>query len=141
MSACAQQSQESSPPSDPLVQYVVVRRDLLDEWPVGSVIAQGVHASVAAIWKSRNALHTAQYCSPQGAADEQSNVASADMRTVVLAAKSEQAVLNLAERLKEKGIGFALWKEQPEDFVTALAAYPGLRSELKPHFAKFKLFK
>ena len=38
---------------DPLVQYVVVRRDLKDAqgaaWPLGAVVAQGAHASVAAV--------------------------------------------------------------------------------------------
>ena len=34
---------------DVIVQYLIVRRDLLDEqkWPVGSVIGQACHASVA----------------------------------------------------------------------------------------------
>ncbi|KAI0563792.1 Peptidyl-tRNA hydrolase PTH2 [Gracilaria domingensis] len=140
MSSSSPQAEDVSQPSDPLVQYVVVRRDLLEQWPVGSVIAQGVHASVAAIWQSRLTSPTTQYCSPRQPSEDP-NASNTDMRTVVLAAKSEQAVLNLAQRLEEKGVGFALWKEQPEDFVTALAAYPGLRSNLKPHFAKFKLFK
>ena len=38
---------------DPIVQYVVIRRDLADAegtpWPLGAVVAQGAHASVAAV--------------------------------------------------------------------------------------------
>lgn len=48
---------------DVLVQYVVLRRDLIDTWPMGSVVTQGCHASVAAIWSHKDDPHTLQYCS------------------------------------------------------------------------------
>ena len=51
--------------SDVLVQYVVLRRDLIDTWPLGSVVTQGCHASVSAIWSHKDDPHTLQYCSPQ----------------------------------------------------------------------------
>lgn len=50
---------------DVLVQYVVLRRDLIDTWPLGSVVTQGCHASVSAIWSHKDDLHTLQYCSPE----------------------------------------------------------------------------
>ncbi|KAF8407335.1 hypothetical protein HHK36_006462 [Tetracentron sinense] len=50
--------------SDVLVQYVVLRRDLIDSWPLGSVVTQGCHASVSAIWTHKDDAHTADYCSP-----------------------------------------------------------------------------
>ena len=53
----------SSDPGDVLVQYVVLRRDLIDTWPMGSVVTQGCHASVAAIWSHKDDPHTLQYCS------------------------------------------------------------------------------
>ena len=40
------------PKSDRIVQYVVLRRDLLDpplSWTLGSLVAQGCHASIAAL--------------------------------------------------------------------------------------------
>ncbi|KAJ8628920.1 hypothetical protein MRB53_022243 [Persea americana] len=40
--------------TDALVQYVVLRRDLIDTWPLGSVVTQGCHASVAAFWSNRD---------------------------------------------------------------------------------------
>lgn len=49
---------------DVLVQYVVLRRDLIDTWPMGSVVTQGCHASVSAIWSNKEDPHTLQYCSP-----------------------------------------------------------------------------
>lgn len=52
-------------PSDVVVQYVVLRRDLIEIWPLGSVVTQGCHASVAVIWENRDDPVTADYCSPE----------------------------------------------------------------------------
>ena len=49
---------------DVLVQYVVLRRDLADAWPLGSVVAQGCHAAVAAVWAHRDHPDIAAYCAP-----------------------------------------------------------------------------
>lgn len=51
--------------ADVLVQYVVLRRDLIDTWPLGSVVTQGCHASVSAVWSNKDDPHTVDYCSPQ----------------------------------------------------------------------------
>lgn len=50
-----------------LLQYVVLRRDLWKEqkWPLGSLVAQGCHASTAALWISRDDAHTMHYCAPE----------------------------------------------------------------------------
>lgn len=47
-----------------VIQYVVMRRDLIDTWPLGSVVTQGCHASVSAIWLHKDDEHTAKYCAP-----------------------------------------------------------------------------
>lgn len=49
---------------DPLLQYVVLRRDLWTEldWPLGSVVAQGCHAATAALWLTRESDDTQVYC-------------------------------------------------------------------------------
>ena len=49
--------------SSQLVQYVVVRGDLLRllSWPTGAVIAQACHASTAALWMYRDDSNTLQY--------------------------------------------------------------------------------
>jgi hypothetical protein len=51
MATAAAAQPAASPPSDPIVQYVVVRRDLwtAQGWPLGPVVAQACHAAVAAI--------------------------------------------------------------------------------------------
>lgn len=60
-------SSGSAPPADPLLQYVILRRDLWTEldWPLGSVVAQGCHAATAALWESREAGTTLEYCAPE----------------------------------------------------------------------------
>ncbi|CAI7876541.1 unnamed protein product [Closterium sp. NIES-54] len=49
---------------DPLVQHVVIRRDLIEalQWPLGSVITQGCHASVAVLWQHRDHPNVLKYC-------------------------------------------------------------------------------
>jgi hypothetical protein len=61
--------------TDPIVQYVVLRRDLWREhqWPLGSVVAQGCHASVAAIWLNRDDPLTQAYMA-DGALDSMRKV-------------------------------------------------------------------
>lgn len=58
-----QQQQQPPQPRDPLVQYVVLRRDLWTEkrWPLGSVVAQACHASSAAMWIFKEDPHTLEY--------------------------------------------------------------------------------
>ncbi|KAM1621672.1 hypothetical protein ACFX1X_020399 [Malus domestica] len=51
--------------TDVLVQYFVLRQDLIDTWPTGSVVTQCYHASVSAIWSCKGDLTTLQYCSAE----------------------------------------------------------------------------
>lgn len=51
--------------ADVVVQYVVLRRDLIDTWPLGSVVTQGCHASVSAVWSNKDDPLTLDYCSPE----------------------------------------------------------------------------
>lgn len=50
---------------DVLIQYVVLRKDLWTKlhWPLGSIVAQGCHAAVAALWLSKDDQYTSKYCS------------------------------------------------------------------------------
>lgn len=54
-------------PSDPILQYVILRKDLWKEmkWPLGSVVAQGCHAATAALWLSKDQPITQIYCAPE----------------------------------------------------------------------------
>jgi len=116
--------------SDPLVQYVALRKDIVLDWPVGAVAAQAAHAATAALWISRDSEVTAEYC----AADNIDH-----MRKVVLEASGEDQLLQIAAKLEGAGIKHKLWVEQPENVPTALAAAPNHKSVVSPFFKKLKL--
>ncbi|CAL5221122.1 g3257 [Coccomyxa viridis] len=127
-------SASTAPEQSVLVQYVVLRADLWKEmeWPLGSIIAQACHAATAALWQSREADSTKQYCS----ADQLDH-----MHKVVLEIKGETQLLNLASKLQETGIQHKLWIEQPENFPTCLATAPLQKDSIQQHFKKLKLCK
>ncbi|KAK9684694.1 hypothetical protein RND81_10G225900 [Saponaria officinalis] len=115
-----------------IVQYVVLRRDLIDTWPLGSVVTQGCHASVAAIWENKDDPVTVSYCSP-------SHIDS--MHKVTLEVKGETQLVNLSEKLKAAGVTHRLWIEMPENFPTCLATKPYSKSFVSSFFKKLKLCK
>ncbi|KNA20547.1 hypothetical protein SOVF_051340 [Spinacia oleracea] len=123
---------EVAAPEDVVVQYVVLRRDLIDTWPLGSVVTQGCHASVAAIWEHKDDAFTLRYCSPS---------ALDSMHKVTLEVKGETQIVNLSEKLKSAGILHKLWIEQPENSPTCLATKPYPKSVVSPIFRKLKLCK
>ncbi|KAL9227436.1 hypothetical protein vseg_003124 [Gypsophila vaccaria] len=115
-----------------IVQYVVLRRDLIDTWPLGSVVTQGCHASVAAIWENKDDPSTLTYCSP-------SRIHS--MHKVTLEVKGETQLVNLSEKLQAAGVTHKLWIELPENFPTCLATKPYPKSFVSSFFRKLKLCK
>ncbi|KAA8495328.1 putative peptidyl-tRNA hydrolase PTRHD1 [Porphyridium purpureum] len=142
------------PQDDPLIQYVVVRRDLLSEphnWPTGSVISQGIHAAVAAVSHFEAQAYLAQthgvtfYDSTATNTVVQSTAPSpvphVQMRTVTLEAKDEVDLLKAAERLKAADIAFALWTEMPESMPTAIATRPMPKSMIFPVVKRLRLFR
>lgn len=58
---------EAAAAEDPVVQYIILRRDLWREqgWPLGSIVAQGCHASLAAAWLARDKPVTQAYLAPE----------------------------------------------------------------------------
>jgi hypothetical protein len=62
-----QQQQQPAEAEDPIVQWVVLRRDLWTDigWPLGPVIAQACHASSAAMFTHLDDPLTQQYIAPQ----------------------------------------------------------------------------
>eukprot|EP00112_Aurelia_sp_Birch-Aquarium-sp1_P009167 Seg2030.6 transcript_id=Seg2030.6/GoldUCD/mRNA.D3Y31 product="putative peptidyl-tRNA hydrolase PTRHD1" protein_id=Seg2030.6/GoldUCD/D3Y31 len=115
-----------------LVQYVVVRRDLLDSlsWPTGAVIAQACHACTAAIHLFYSEDSTKEYLSDLDS-----------MHKVVLEAKDKESLMSLSKQLLENDVDYKLWIEQPEDFPTCIATKPYPKDEIQKFFKKFKLYK
>ncbi|CAL5434799.1 unnamed protein product [Camellia sinensis] len=132
MGSSAAEAVTSIPSDEVLVQYVVLRRDLIDTWPLGSVVTQGCHASVSAIWSHMDDPHTLDYCSP-------TNLDS--MHKVTLEVKGETQIRNLSEKLTAGDIAHKLWIEQPENIPTCLATKPYPKSAVSSFFKKLKLCK
>lgn len=112
---------EAAPPSgsakrgDTIVQYIVLRKDLREdlEWPLGAVVSQASHASIAAIWHFRDDPYVKRYV------DDMDN-----MHTVVLGAKNADQLQKVAAKLTAASLDFRLWIEQPENIATAIATKP-----------------
>lgn len=98
---------------DPIVQYIIIRRDLRGEkgWPLGSLVAQACHASVAVVASALGASDdaTREYV-------HETNVDT--MRKVVLETKDEEALRALSAALDAASITHKLWIEQPENVAT-----------------------
>lgn len=118
--------------SSGIVQYIVVRGDLLKElkWPVGAVIAQACHAVTAVTHLYHDDQHVQQYLNDLD-----------NMHKVVLEAKDEDSLKFLTDSLVENDIKHKLWIEQPENIPTCLVAKPYPKEEVQKYFKKFKLFK
>ncbi len=125
---------EDSGEADPVVQFVVVRRDLLKtlEWPVGSVIAQACHACLAVTWEHRDDADVQRYLAA-GSIDS--------MHKVVKEVKGEAQLMTLSEKLKSESVLHKLWLEQPENIPTAIALKPYPRSRVAPLLKKYQLFR
>lgn len=123
----------ASADADGLVQYVIVRRDLLKpplDWPVGSVIAQACHACLAVVWEHREDPEVVAYLA-----------ATDSMHKVVKECKGEPQLRTLAARLAAEGVAHKLWIEQPEGIPTAIALKPYPRSRVQHVVKKFQLLK
>ncbi|KAM7430334.1 peptidyl-tRNA hydrolase domain-containing protein 1 [Porites harrisoni] len=118
--------------SSQLVQYVIVRGDLLRllSWPTGALIAQACHASTAVLWTYRNDPHTIEYTSELD-----------HMHKVVLEASNQEELEKLSQDLTASKIDHKLWVEQPENFPTCLATKPYPKQQIQSFFKKLKLFK
>lgn len=115
-----------------IVQYVVVRADLLKElkWPIGAVIAQACHAVTAVTHQYYDDEYTQEYLKDLD-----------NMHKVVLEAPDEKSLVSLKEKLESNGVKHKLWIEQPENIATCLVAKPHPKEEIQKYFKKFKLFK
>lgn len=114
-----------------LVQYIVVRKDLLKSgWPTGALITQACHACVAVIHQFYDKEDTQKYL---GDVDR--------MHKVTLEATDEESIVKLSETLSSKGIDHKLWIEQPENIPTCIATRPYVKENIQENFKKFKLFK
>ncbi|GFO40353.1 ptrhd1_0 protein [Plakobranchus ocellatus] len=118
--------------SNPIVQYVVLRGDLMSalKWPIGALVAQACHACSAVVHIFHDDLLTQEYLSDLD-----------NMHKVILEAKDEESLVKLAEQLSSDGISHKLWIEQPENIPTCVAVKPYRKNDVKNYFKGFKLYR
>lgn len=118
--------------STELIQYIVVRKDLITDlqWPFGAVIAQACHAATAVTHLFHDDPDTQKYFQDLD-----------NMHKVVLEAPHEKELASLRDKLVENNVKHKLWIEQPENIPTCLVCKPYPKSDVQSYFKKFKLFK
>ncbi|KAH0481886.1 MAG: hypothetical protein KVP17_005308 [Porospora cf. gigantea B] len=110
-----------------LTQYIVVNSSIRS-WPIGPIVAQGAHASVAVLHEHAEHENVKAYLSDLDR-----------MTKVVLEVKSTEALLKLSSELVSANIPHRVWVEQPEDVPTALAIVPFPKQTLRPLLRKTRL--
>ncbi|CAE8615697.1 unnamed protein product [Polarella glacialis] len=127
--AADKESSASAPVrKDPLVMYVMIRKDL--DWPMGALMNQACHASSAVTWEAREDTQAVDYFSE----------VEGQMTTMTMGAADEVELRKVAEKLFAAGFPARLWVEQPEGVASALATWPRRRSELQKFFKGIKRF-
>mmetsp|Transcript_12065 Transcript_12065/g.28745 ORF Transcript_12065/g.28745 Transcript_12065/m.28745 type:complete len:183 (-) Transcript_12065:61-609(-) len=116
------------PPEDPLVMYVVLRKDL--DWPVGALMNQVCHLSTSVAWEAKQDTEAAFYFSE----------VEGQMITATLGADSQATLSKLADKLQAAGVPHKVWVEQPEGVAVGLATWPRRRSAVQAHFKGVKRF-
>ncbi|KAJ8866893.1 hypothetical protein PR048_032755 [Dryococelus australis] len=114
-----------------LVQYVVVRKDLLKNmnWPVGAVIAQACHACCAVVHLYYADDNTQEYLKDLD-----------NMHKIVLEVPDEENLRKLESKLEDNKIHHKTWIEQPENFPTCIVLKPYPKEEVQKYFKKLKLY-
>nr|CDS26323.1 peptidyl tRNA hydrolase PTRHD1 [Hymenolepis microstoma] len=114
-----------------LVQYIIIRTDLKASlsWSIGSVIAQACHASTAALHRYTETEETKAYVSDLD-----------HMTKVILGVPDEVQLAKLAEKLENGNIDFVLWREKPENILTAIALRPYNRKDVKKLLSECSLY-
>ncbi|KAJ1334669.1 hypothetical protein BSLG_007824 [Batrachochytrium salamandrivorans] len=117
---------------DPLVMYVVLRKDLAKTWPSGSMVAQACHAVTKVLARHPNDPRVVEYLEGLDS-----------MHKVVLGIKNMGQLEKLRLALQEAGFDHEEWVEQPEGIVTSIATLPYRRSIAVPFFrtTKCELYK
>ncbi|KAK7789407.1 hypothetical protein R5R35_010267 [Gryllus longicercus] len=111
-----------------LVQYIILRGDLLKTWKVGPMIAQACHGVTAVMAKHYSDPYVQEYLQDLD-----------NMHKVVLEAPDLPCIEKLVSVLKENNIDHTVWIEKPENFCTCLVLKPYPKAEVEEYVKEFKL--
>jgi peptidyl-tRNA hydrolase len=125
----------TKPATAHLVQYIILRKDLLpkgksNSWTWGAVIAQACHSATACLFTFRDDSYVQEYLKDLGS-----------MHKVVLSVPDLPSLTDLYEQSREKGIDSFPWLEQPENTITALAFKPYPKELIHPLVSHLKLLR
>ncbi|KAJ3002701.1 UNVERIFIED_CONTAM: peptidyl-tRNA hydrolase domain-containing protein 1 [Siphonaria sp. JEL0065] len=115
-----------------LTVFIIVRKDLAKtlNWPMGAVIGNACHAATAVLHKYRDEQRVIEYM-----ADLEG------LRKVVMETKNEGSLEKVEAALKEKGLLYHKWVEQPEGIPAAIATAPYFREDVQDCLKKCQLFR
>ncbi|KAI9351280.1 peptidyl-tRNA hydrolase II domain-containing protein, partial [Obelidium mucronatum] len=115
-----------------LTVFIIVRKDLAKtlNWPMGAVIGNAAHAATAVLHKYRDEQRVIQYMSDLEG-----------MRKVVMETKNEGSLDKVEATLKERGLLFHKWIEQPEGISAAIATAPYYREDVQECLKKCQLYR
>jgi peptidyl-tRNA hydrolase len=120
--------------SNKIIQYVVMRKDLIDsKWTsfsIGANISQACHAATAAIHRFHSLEFTQEFLQDMD-----------NMTVCVLSVESEDELQILSSNLSVAGIAYHLWIEKPEMVATALATAPMPKGVVGGFFTHLKLLR
>ena len=115
-----------------LRQVILLRRDLLhtNNWTLGAISAQAVHAAVSCLHKYSSDDHVKEYLKGES-----------NMTTIILSLDDQQELIECHDALTELHADHVVWYEMPENIPTAIAIKPYPKQV--PHqcyLKKFQLF-
>jgi peptidyl-tRNA hydrolase len=121
-------------PRDPVVQYVIVREDLLLNG-LGTILTQGAHASMAPI--TSQLRQDLDFKLTDTATREWAN---GTFTKIFLGVWSELELADLATSLKTRGVAFnEIHETRLDGQLTAIGLKPYLKSEASPHLSHLRL--
>nr|CAD7396272.1 unnamed protein product [Timema poppensis] len=135
-----------------LVQYVVVRKDLVKVlgWSIGAVIAQACHACTAVIHMFYQEPCTQEYLQDldnmhkiileMSLKNKLSNISFKLLCLVIFQVPDESSLLKIQSQLKASEISHKLWIEQPENIPTCFVLKPYPKQDVQQYFQGLKLF-
>jgi peptidyl-tRNA hydrolase len=121
-----------------VVQYLIVRSDLLSKYGPGILAVQTAHASVAPLTK---ALTADSHQSVDDALESETKEwVNGTFTKIILAATDEEALLNLEQRLSSNGVDFNSIRESNLDGeLTAIGLKPYEKKAVSEYLSHFEL--
>merc|ERR1712176_1207637 len=109
--------------------YVLLRKDL--DWPIGALINQACHACAAVAWEAKEDAEAIAYLGES---------AGCQMTKYAMGAKDEAELAKIGGKLRDAGVPYKLWAEQPENIPVCLATWPRRKSAVEKCFKGVKRF-